>query len=125
MRGIKVPVEGPLTEVETTDVSGLFASQMAKRVRIGDVQTRRPFYEMYMYVDEEGCWYDLADNERASILYGTKVHGGRILGDAYLFGEQWITEGEDIGPDIGPLPEDITIEKVLAYIERDDSSGLR
>lgn len=121
MRGIKIPVGGPLTEVETTNVSGLFESQMAGRVRIGDVQTRRLFEQMYMYVDEEGCWYDLADNERASILYGTEMHGGRIVGDVYLFGEQWVTEE----PDIGPLPEDITIEKVLAYIERGDSSGLR
>lgn len=121
MRGIKVPVEGPLTEVETTNVSGLFESQMAAHVRIGDARMRRPFKEMHMYVDEEGGWHGLADNRRASILYGTEVHGGRIYGDAYLFGEQWIMEG----PDIGPLPEDITIEKVLAYIERGDSSGLR
>jgi hypothetical protein len=66
-------------------------------------------------VDEEGFAHDLALNTRASLLYGTHVHGQPIVGDAWILAE-YLVPGE--GWTWGEVPEVITVETINLAILR-------
>jgi len=67
-----------------------------ERVAIGDCRTHRRWTEIIMFVDDEGSFkpgYDV--NPRASILYGSPVHGSVIYGDVVITGETIGIEGAE------------------------------
>lgn len=106
MKVVLVPAdidkELELVEPKSLEALQSLVGGYIERVTIGDhrTRTRWPVGQSFvvMLVDEEGLLKDKATNIRASLLYGTQVHGQRIAGDAVIIGEDLVF-GED-GPDM-------------------------
>lgn len=63
----------------------------------GYIEHVRPMYlkpSLVMVVNEEGMFYDLPQNDIASLLYGAQLHGMPILGRAVILKEGYNRDGE-------------------------------
>jgi hypothetical protein len=102
MKGILLR-EGPLCVLEKVEVEDTSYQAIAKvigpkckgieRVKIGDINTRKPF-DAIMLVNDEGVYDDgLKVNVAASLLYGWTIHRGHVVGNAVLLSEEPHEEG--------------------------------
>lgn len=94
-RALLIPQDGsPAREVEwsdTDDMARLLGSQngLVERVVVGNHRTRERLMGVVMVVRESGRFEDdVVVNQRASILYGSYMHGTPVVGDVLLVGER-------------------------------------
>lgn len=97
IRALKIPVDGTIEVVEfktarsAEDMAAAIGCRHIERVRVDDGWA--------LLVDEDGLFTGHSVNERASILYGVRVHGTPIVGDVLLMREGMTGSGESMGID--------------------------
>lgn len=137
MRALKIPADnGAPMEIVDIDVRDYReavkaiggGAQYIERVVIGDGTAHRicrRFEDMVMIVDEEGALEETGNgrqphNLRASYLYGTHIHGGRVYGNVLLVGEGYV----DSGIDFIDLPARYNVVNVDRFLALNDSRAL-
>ena len=139
MRALKIPADnGAPMEIVDIDVRDYReavkaiggGAQYIERVVIGDGTARRRFEDMAMIVDGEGALDAPFNgrqphNLRASYLYGTHIHGGRVYGNVLLVGEGYVDSGYGY-PEIDfiDLPARYNVVNVDRFLALNDSRAL-
>lgn len=77
--------------------------------------------DVVLLVNEDGVSLGLIINKWASVLYGCFRHYNVVLGESILIGVTQDDDGEEEWTD---LPEDITLEWVLNWIEQEEVKHL-
>jgi hypothetical protein len=111
MRAIKIPAN-PLSEMTEVDIPSTFPeineaclgnlNYLIEQVYAKGLHplAKEHGREFVLLIDEEGFAHSLGLNKRASLLYGTHVHGQPIVGDAFVVAcgfDDWVGLPDKVG----------------------------